>query len=74
VSVMGCVMVCICLAHGVALLEGVPSWIRCVTVGVGFKPSKPVSQPQLNVVLIRLPWSWCLFTAVKLLTKTGYMM
>ena len=26
--------------------------------------SEPVSQPQLNVVLM-LPWSWCLFTAVK---------
>jgi hypothetical protein len=32
------VMVCICSAQGVVLLEGVgPCWNRCVTVGVGFK-------------------------------------
>jgi NADH:ubiquinone oxidoreductase subunit E len=27
--------------------------------------SEPVSQHQLNIVLIMLPWSWCLFTALK---------
>ena len=28
--------------------------------------SEPISQPQLNVVLLKdLPWSWCLLTAVK---------
>jgi hypothetical protein len=31
------VMVCICLAKGVALLGGVTLWSRCVTVDVGFK-------------------------------------
>ena len=33
------VMVCICSALGVALLEGVALWSRCVTVGMCFKIS-----------------------------------
>jgi hypothetical protein len=36
-KIMSFVMVCICLAQGVALLGGVACWSRYVTVGVGFK-------------------------------------
>jgi len=32
-----CVMVCICLAKGVALLEGVAFWMKRVTMGVGLE-------------------------------------
>jgi hypothetical protein len=31
------VMVCVCSAQGVALLEVWPCWSRCVPAGVGFK-------------------------------------
>ena len=31
------VMVCISMAQGVTLLEGVTYWNRCVTMGMGFK-------------------------------------
>jgi hypothetical protein len=27
--------------------------------------SEPIRQPQLNVFLLELPWSWCLFTSIK---------
>ena len=45
---MTAVMVCICLAQGGALLQGVallewvwPCWSRCVTVDMGFKTLIP---------------------------------
>ena len=52
IKVMGArewnVMVCICLAQEVELLEGVallelvwPCWSRCVTVGLGYKNPHP---------------------------------